>query len=94
MYNEFEKRDTIVIAVSNEERNIAQHANMLNLLKGAPKCKLAADIGDRKTKRYERTTAYLIDKEGIVRQVFPMEIYRRPPWWAILNEIDRVFGAR
>ena len=41
--------------------------------------------------RYARTTGYLLDSEGVVRQVFPMETYNRPRWWAVLHEIDRLF---
>ena len=43
------------------------------------------------TRGYDRTSAYLIDEAGLVRQVFPMEVYDRAPFHALLNEIDRAF---
>ena len=39
---------------------------------------------------FDRTTAYFIDSEGVVRQVFPMLIHSRPSWDAILGEIERL----
>ena len=38
-------------------------------------------------------TAYLIDKTGIVRQIFPMKIHQRPSWKAVLREVDALNQA-
>ena len=95
IYQEFEKRGITVIGLANEEKSLYEHKKTIEKFEGAG-FELVADINRRKTKMLERTTAYLVDKKGIIRQIFPMEIYNRPQWWPILNEIDRLFpeGAR
>lgn len=89
-YDEFEARDAVVIAVAQEDVDLEKHGNILTKFGGEPKFQIGADIGREETKKYDRTTAYLIDKEGRVRQVFPMLIHHRPSWKAILNEMDRL----
>jgi len=90
MYDEFEKRNTVVIAVSQEDTDLVSHAKFLKRFEKTPRFDIVADINREKTRRYDRTTAYLIDKKGIVRQVFPMIIHERAPWWAVLHEMDRL----
>lgn len=89
MYDEFEKRDTVVIAVSQEDTDLKSHASFLRHFGDGPRFEIVADVNRGKTPRYDRTTAYLIDRKGIVGQVFPMLIHSRASWWAILHEIDR-----
>ena len=91
MYDEFEERDTIVIAVSQEDASLEDAAGMAGL--GADnelRFDIVADLNRTQTRRYDRTTAYLIDREGIVRQIFPMVIHVRPSWVAFLGDIDKV----
>lgn len=90
MYDEFEKRDTVVVAVAQEDTDLKSHGRILENFKPAPRFDIVADLDRKKTKRYDRTTAYLIDKQGIVRQVFPMLIHHRASWRAILHEIDEL----
>ena len=91
MYDEFEKRDTIVIAIAQEDKELDSHAKMLRRFKeGPPRFELVADLFRQETLEYDRTTMYLIDKKGIVRQIFPMLIHTRPTWFAVLSEIDRL----
>lgn len=90
MYDEFTKRDTIVIAVAQEETDLKTHGKLLNRFKSKPSFEIVADLDRRRTKSYDRTTAYLIDKEGVVRQVFPMLIHSRASWRAILHEVDKL----
>ena len=85
---EFEKRDTIIVAVTSEERNMDEHALIANHFEEPPPFQHAPDIGRKATAAYERTSSYLIDKQGIVREVFPMEIYGRAPWWSVLRGMD------
>ena len=80
----------MVIAVAQEDKDLKSHGKMYNRFKPAPWFDIVADIDRAQTKAYKRTTAYLIDKKGKVRQVFPMLIHNRPSWRAILNEIDRI----
>lgn len=93
MYDEFEKRDTVVIAVAQEDKDLDSHGKLLANFSPGPRFDIVADIDRKKTKKYDRTTGYLIDKEGIVRQIFPMLIHERASWRGILHEIDRINGA-
>ena len=93
MYDEFEKRDTVVIAVAQEDKDLKTHGQILANFKPTPRFDVVADLRHGSLKYYDRTTAYFIDKQGVVRQVFPMIIHARPGWKAILNEIDRITAA-
>ena len=92
VHGEFEKRDTRIVGLANEEQSLENFAKVDQRFDGGAPFDLVVDLAYHRegTGPYERTTAYLIDKKGVVRQVFPMEIYERPPWWAFLHEIDRV----
>ena len=89
-YDEIEKRGAVVIAVAQEDKDLKSHADLPNKIKPSPRFAVVADLKRKKTKRYDRTTAYLIDKQGIVQQVFPMLIHSRPSWNAIFSEMDRL----
>lgn len=91
MLDRFAARGVRVVAVSNEETSLGQHEKLLEHFDTPPEFELLADLRRQATARYERTTAYLADERGIVRQVFPMEIYDRPDWTPFLREIDRLF---
>ncbi len=90
IYGEFTQRDTVVIAIAQEDKDLESHAKILNQFKPAPHFDIVVDFRRVQSQAYKRTTAYLIDKKGIVRQIFPMIIHGRPSWHAILNEIDRI----
>lgn len=92
MYDEFEKRNTRVIAVAQEDSDLESHGKFLKKFKSDPRFDIVADINRAKTKKYHQTTAYLLDKTGTVRQIFPMLIHSRASWRAILNEMDRIFA--
>ena len=51
---------------------------------------VVADLNREQTLEYDRTTAYLIDKQGVVRQIFPMIIHARPSWEVVLDEVQRL----
>lgn len=93
IYDEFDKRDTVVIAVAQEDKELKQHGQMAARIKPKPRFDIVADLDRMDTTRYDRTTAYLIDKTGRVRQIFPMLIHARPSWQAVLSEIDRLAAA-
>ena len=94
MYSQFEKRDTVVIAVSQEDTSLETHGNFLNGFEEPVPFDIVADLNREKTPMYDRTTAYLIDKQGVIRQVFPMLIHHRASWPAIVSEIDALKLAR
>ncbi len=93
MYEEFTKRDTVVIAIAQEDTDLETHGQFLKKFSSPPPFDILADIGRKGAPRYDRTTAYLIDKKGIVRQVFPMLIHSRPTMSALLHELDRITGS-
>lgn len=90
MYDAFTDNDTVVIAVAQEDTDLQTHAKFARKFKSPPPFDIVADLGRKVTKRYDRTTAYLIDKKGIVRQVFPMLIHHRASWHAILKEVEKL----
>lgn len=92
-YDEFERRDTVVIAVAQEDKDLESHGKIRANFKPSPRFEIVADVGRRETKRYHQTSSYLIDREGVVRQIFPMLIHSRGPWSAILGEIDAMTGT-
>jgi peroxiredoxin len=90
MYDEMQNRCTTVIAVAQEDADLESHAKFLRHFEPSPPFEIAADLGRKQTTTYDRTTTYLIDRSGRVRQVFPNLIRHRASWRAILHEIDRL----
>ena len=88
-YEAFAERNTQVVAVAQEDTDLEKHAQFLQGLEER-RFEIVADLNRAETKVYDRTTAYLIDREGKVRQIFPMLIHTRPDWRAIVAEIDRL----
>lgn len=86
MYSEFQALDIAVIAVAQEDKDLESHAKFLKHFgDGGPPFEIVADLARKGTAKYGRTTTYLIDKQGIVRQVFPQTIHYRADWRAILD---------
>ena len=61
---------------------------ILDGLEVTPQFPLAIDLERKKTPRYERTSAVFVDKDGTVRQVFPMMTHMRASAAVLLDEID------
>lgn len=88
-YDEFTKRKTAVIAISQEDKSLATAAKFLKHFgDDGPRFTIAADVNREKTGRFRRTTSYLIDKRGVVREIFPATIHKRPNWSAVWHRID------
>lgn len=83
----------MVVAVAQEDKSLEEHGRILKKLK-APPFDVVADLNREITTTYDRTTAYLIDKKGVVRQVFPMLIHARPSWDAIVGEIEALVAEQ
>jgi alkyl hydroperoxide reductase subunit AhpC len=92
MYDEFEKRNIAVIAVAQEDKDLESHAKFLQHFKPEPRFEIVADLNRSKSSRYGRTTTYLIDGEGTVRQVFPNTIHNRASWKAVLDGSSRALN--
>lgn len=90
-YDQFTARNTVVIAVSQEDTDLESHAKFFKAFKGkTPPFDIVADLDRKKTKKYDRTTTYLIDTKGVVREIFPATVRMRPDWRAVLNKIDEL----
>ena len=51
---------------------------------------IVADLNRERTPFLDRTTAYLIDDAGIVREVFPMIIHARPSWSVVVDRLEEL----
>ena len=92
VYDAFEERDIVVIAVAQEDQDLDSHGRFLQHFDPEPRFVIAADLERTDTRRYERTSTYLIDESGVVRQVFPQLVHHRAAWPAILNEAERILA--
>lgn len=91
MYSRFDALDIMVVAVAQEDKDLESHGKMTAQFPDRP-FEIVADMDRAGTERYERTSTYLIDREGIVRQVFPQVIHYRADWETIITECERLFG--
>ncbi len=94
MYDEVLSRNTITIAIAQEDKDRDSHAKFFKNFGGSPRFELAYDVNREQTPRYERTSTYIVDRDGIVRQEFPSLIRHRPDWTSILGELDRIQAER
>ena len=86
----FTSRGFSIVALSQEDKDIESARRFLKHWPSEPEFPIVADLNREVTSAYDRTTAYLIDQKGIVRQVFPMLIHMRPTGHALVREIDRL----
>ena len=90
MYEAFESLDTVVVAISQEDTSLDKAGTFLKPFDPLPYFDIAHDLERKVTSGYDRTTAYLIDKKGVVREIFPMIIHARPSWKIILAEVEKL----
>ncbi len=88
MYDAFTALDTVVVALAQEDTDLEKHGTFFKGLDEPFPFDVVADLNREVTLGYDRTTAYLIDKQGVVREIFPAMIQTRPSWRAVLNRID------
>jgi peroxiredoxin len=93
MYDRFEALGVTVIAVAQEDKDLESHGRFRGNFKPQPRFEIVADLERTGTEGYDRTSTYLIDRTGVVRQVFPNLIHHRASWSAILHETDRLLGG-
>ena len=83
----FAGQDVSILGVSQEDDDLDKARRMHASLGGGElPLELAFDLGREATDAFDRTTAYLIDRDGIVQQVFPMIIHSRPSGVVLLKE--------
>lgn len=92
--DEFLKLNTVVVAIAQEDTDLEKHKKFYTNFKGGPKFLIGADLDGASLTTYGRTSTYLIDLRGKVRQVFPQLIHHRASWQTILNEIKSRQSAR
>jgi len=90
MYDRVEALDAVVIAIAQEDQDLESHGKFYANFKPEPRFELCADLDRAETGRYERTSTYMIDKDGRVLQVFPQLIHYRAHWDGILRECERL----
>ncbi|MCZ6834560.1 MAG: hypothetical protein O7G85_02185 [Planctomycetota bacterium] len=90
MYDRVEALDMVVIAIAQEDKDIESHGKFHDHFKPEPKFELAADFSRSETGRYERTSTYVIGKDGVIKQIYPQLIHYRAHWDAVLSEAERV----
>lgn len=79
-----------MIAIAQEDKDLKSHARFLEHFPTEPRFEIVADLNRKMTKRYRRVTTYIIDKQGIVREIAPALIHMRPTWNAVLNKLDEL----
>jgi peroxiredoxin len=89
VYDRFESLDTVVIAIAKEDADLQKHGKILSKLPDNIQFHIVADLDHKDTKRYHPTSSYLVDKQGVIRQIFPMMTHFRAHWDTILDELRR-----
>ena len=81
----------MILAVAKEDKDLESHAWFYGHFQPQPRFRLLADL-DHQTSRFRETSVYLIDKEGVVRDIFPGTVRTRPNWLAVLEAVKVVNG--
>lgn len=87
----FDDLGVFVVGMSQEEEDLSRVLDMAQ--KTRVKFPLVHDVKRETAPQFDRTNAYFIDAEGVVRQIFPMSAYMRPSTTLVLNEIERILGG-
>lgn len=90
MQSDFAARGIHVAAVSQEDTDLAKSGQIASKISGDLWFDLLADLNRERSGKYDRTTSYLIDAKGIVRQVYPQMVRRRVDWHSVLADVDRL----
>lgn len=86
----FAERGIGLVAVSQEDPDLARASTFPGTFEEPPAFPLLADVSRARTASYDRASATYIDGEGIVRQLFPMMAHMRASAGCLLAEIDRL----
>ncbi|MHC4909209.1 MAG: hypothetical protein ACYTF9_05765 [Planctomycetota bacterium] len=78
------------MAISQEDRDLEQAKQFLVHFEDDRPFEIVFDLERAKTTRFDRTTTYLIDERGVVRQVFPNLIRHRAAWGTVLEEVKKL----
>ena len=89
---DFERLGVTIVALSQEDDDVEGFRKIGKALPDLP-FPIIGDIDRLALPGLERTTAYYVGRDARVRQVFPMETYRRADLGAIRREIVRLREA-
>ncbi len=91
-YETIEASGLSIIGLALEETSAADTKKFVPSMGGEPPFPLVSDVERVQTKGFEQTTSYLIDADGVVRQVYPMLTYARGSMRAMLRDVERVLA--
>jgi len=93
-HQRFDEIGAKVIGVSKEDRTLEDFKKLVDRFGPRPPeptfITLLWDEGGKATRDYDPITYYLIDKEGIIRQIMPGTRVVRPSHRALLNELRAI----
>ena len=89
-YDTVDRLGATAIAVAQEDTDLESHGKFLARFPSTPRFDIVADLNRAATPRYRRTTTYVIDREGIVRQIIPNTVRSRAAWPAVFKELERL----
>jgi len=87
----FESMDIAIVAVSQEEVDLSKAPEMA--AKTGAEFPVVHDLKHELAPQFDRTNAYFIDAQGVVRQIFPMSSYMRPSMSLVFQEIKATLIA-
>lgn len=70
LFEQFANQDTVILAIAKEDKDLDTHGKFYGHFQPAPRFTLLADL-DKQTARFRETSVYVIDKQGVVREIFP-----------------------
>lgn len=80
-----------MFGVSQEDKDVESAGQFLKHFDDRmPPFAILADCNREKTARLDPTTIYLVDREGVVREIFPATVRERPAWDAVLRRLDEL----
>ena len=88
----FDALGVAIVAISQEEKDLSKAPNMAR--QTAVTFPVIHDVNRASAPQLDRTNAYFLDAEGIVRQIFPMSSYMRPSSELVVGEIARILRAQ
>ena len=91
-YESFAERQTRVLAVDQEDASLDGLLQLTERIGELP-FDVTTDLDRRATARYERVTTYLLDRNGVVLEIFPSHPGVWMPWDAVLQRIDDHLAA-
>ncbi|MEQ8767007.1 MAG: hypothetical protein RL885_24045 [Planctomycetota bacterium] len=94
IWSELSAHGAFAVAVAQEDKSLEEHAKFYANFGDDRPFAIVADLEGVTLESYRRTTTYLIDRSGIVREIFPGSVRLRPSWLAIRNRFAEIEAER